>query len=310
VDRSRRRSTVVAWVTAVVVAFGGTTFDATPALADEPGVGSSGSVPVPASGTDGASGSDGTSGLPGASGAGVGESIPSRGGPIKTPRGPIQSDLPPGRGAYGCVGQTVDQCPRSSRPEVTPRSGNSGGGIGIGVPVLPSFAPPVTVGSQRAVEGGRDLELSLPPLSPSQSAPGDVSEVAPALGTPPTAAGVDGPRAPAPIAPIAPVLSPPLPGQLVFDPPQGAVANPGTTPAVPAPAQAPREAEPMIPAPQVSGPETPAELRAADLGRVASAALPGLGVLGAVMLLGGLIGYRQARAGYQFRLAGAGRFLQ
>lgn len=303
-DRSRRRSTAVARVTAAFVAFGVTSMYAPPALADDSGVGSSTSDPTstPAAG----SGGNSFAGA-GPGGAGDGDSIPSRGGPIKTPRGPIQSDLPPGRGASGCVGQTVDQCPRSSRPEVTPRSGNSGGGIGIGVPVLPSFAPPVTFGSQRAVQGGRDLELSLPPLSPSQSAPGDVPEVARALGTPPTAAGVDGPRAP---APIAPVLSPPLPGQPVFDPPQGAVANPSTTPAVPAPAQAPREAEPMIPAPQVSGPETPAELRAADLGRVASAALPGLGVLGAVMLLGGLIGYRQARAGYQFRLAGAGRFLQ
>ena len=36
----------------------------------------------------------------------------------------------------------------------------------------------------------------------------------------------------------------------------------------------------------------------------------GLALLGGVMLLGGVIGYRQARAGYQLRTARVGRFLQ
>jgi hypothetical protein len=51
-------------------------------------------------------------------------------------------------------------------------------------------------------------------------------------------------------------------------------------------------------------------LRSDDLGRIASSALPGLAALVGVTLLGGVIGFRQARAGYLLRAAGAGRFLR
>ena len=54
----------------------------------------------------------------------------------------------------------------------------------------------------------------------------------------------------------------------------------------------------------------PDELRNADLATVVSMALPGLAAMAGMTALGGLLGYRQARAGYQLRAAGAGRFLQ
>ncbi len=54
----------------------------------------------------------------------------------------------------------------------------------------------------------------------------------------------------------------------------------------------------------------PPELRPDELGRIAAGALPGLAALVGMTVLGGLIGYRQARAGYVLRAAGAGRFLQ
>lgn len=51
-------------------------------------------------------------------------------------------------------------------------------------------------------------------------------------------------------------------------------------------------------------------LRAADVGVLAVAALPGLAAIAGLTALGGFLGYRQARAGYLLRAAGAGRFLQ
>ncbi|MCW1957884.1 MAG: hypothetical protein KIH64_004915, partial [Mycobacterium sp.] len=54
----------------------------------------------------------------------------------------------------------------------------------------------------------------------------------------------------------------------------------------------------------------PDELRNADLGHLVSTALPGLAALAGMTVLGGLLGYRQAKAGYVLRAAGAARFLQ
>jgi hypothetical protein len=54
----------------------------------------------------------------------------------------------------------------------------------------------------------------------------------------------------------------------------------------------------------------PDDLRDADLAKVVSMALPGLAAMAGMTALGGLVGYRQARAGYLLRAAGVGRFLQ
>ena len=54
----------------------------------------------------------------------------------------------------------------------------------------------------------------------------------------------------------------------------------------------------------------PDEFRNADLGHVAALALPGLAAIAGMTALGGILCYRQAKAGYVLRAAGAGRFLQ
>jgi hypothetical protein len=54
----------------------------------------------------------------------------------------------------------------------------------------------------------------------------------------------------------------------------------------------------------------PEELRSADITKLALMALPGLAAIAGMTALGGVIGYRQARAGYVLQTAGAGRFLQ
>jgi hypothetical protein len=52
------------------------------------------------------------------------------------------------------------------------------------------------------------------------------------------------------------------------------------------------------------------DLRGADLAKVVSMALPGLAAMAGMTAIGGVVGYRQARAGYLLRAAGVGRFLQ
>ena len=54
----------------------------------------------------------------------------------------------------------------------------------------------------------------------------------------------------------------------------------------------------------------PAELRDADFAKIAALALPGLAAIVGMTAFGGVIGYRQAKAGDLLRAAGAGRFLQ
>jgi hypothetical protein len=54
----------------------------------------------------------------------------------------------------------------------------------------------------------------------------------------------------------------------------------------------------------------PEELRNADVTTVAAAALPGVMAIVGMTALGGLIGYRQAKAGYVMQAAGAAGFLR
>ena len=54
----------------------------------------------------------------------------------------------------------------------------------------------------------------------------------------------------------------------------------------------------------------PQYLREAKTGEVAALALPGVFGLLALTALGGIVGYRQARAGHLVRAAGTARFLQ
>ena len=67
-------------------------------------------------------------------------------------------------------------------------------------------------------------------------------------------------------------------------------------------------AAPAPPAPERLG--YPEVLRDADVVTLLSRALPGLAAMFGMTALGGVLGYRQARAGYLLRAAGTGRFLR
>ena len=184
-------------------------------------------------------------------------------------------------------------------PSSAPAERPAQGGIIIGVPTIASVTPVPIFGDGRGegfVDG--DISLSPPPLQPPESLP--------------VGGSASGSVPPAPSALVAPspVVPPAVP---VADaspagPPARIVPNlpaPGLVGPVPATA-ADVPSAPQLPDPQSYLPE----LRPDELGRIASTALPGLAALMGVTLLGGAIGYRQARAGYLLRAAGAGRFLQ
>jgi hypothetical protein len=85
--------------------------------------------------------------------------------------------------------------------------------------------------------------------------------------------------------------------------------SPGVLPVRPGGPSPPRgpvvEAQPPV-AERLGYPDA---LRDADVATLFSMALPGLVAMAGMTALGGALGYRQARAGYLLRAAGAGRFL-
>lgn len=186
-------------------------------------------------------------------------------------------------------GSSHDPCPWWPRPVPPYRpiiGGDSGGDSGLIAPVVFPAAPVAVFGDK--VESQVDIR-ALPegglPVAPAAEAP----PIAPAA-APPTVSyrprTVTVPAAPRPPAPAA-----------VKAPPAAPVPSPQ------------RPAAGLVPtAPVRLG--YPDDLRAADLAKALSMALPGLAALAGMTALGGLVGYRQARAGYLLRAAGAGRFLQ
>jgi len=122
----------------------------------------------------------------------------------------------------------------------------------------------------------------------------------PAAPTVPVAHPSSGPRAVR--VPAAPAPRPSAPRAIPVAP------APASPPAAPLPPQQPPALGAAPPVPVRLG--YPDDLRDADLAKVVSMALPGLAAMAGMTALGGLVGYRQARAGYELRVAGAGRFLQ
>jgi hypothetical protein len=173
------------------------------------------------------------------------------------------------------------------------------------VPNVPSAPPAPIFGDGRNAgvsPPDAGIALSPPPLPPPQSPP--VGGSAP--GSAPT---VSGPAPSALVAP-SPVVPPAVPvvAGSPSGPPVRSVPNlpaPGLVGPVPAAAGAVPSTPPLLDPPTYLP-----ELHRDDLGRIASTALPGLAALIGMTVLGGAIGYRQARAGYLLRAAGAGRFLQ
>lgn len=273
-DTSRRRGPVIAWAIAAATLYGA--------------VGLGAAVPAGADATGrrpdvDASGSAGSSNVPGprahsrARGNGPSaDTVPSPDGPCRWPTPPpITPPMP-----YGDVDRD-----------------NRSGLIALAVPVAP--IPPF-----RAVApAADDIPVDFPGDMPTDVAPSGPPAA------PPSAAPTPVPRA------VTVRVAPPPPAAL----PAAAVVPPAATlPAAPAP-PAPAPARPVgdVPSPapvRLGYPDErlgfPDELRDADLAKVVSMALPGLAAMVGMTALGAAVGYRQAKAGYLLRAAGAGRFLQ
>lgn len=179
-----------------------------------------------------------------------------------------------------------------NRP-VPPRNSNLFGQV-------PAVAPPQVPTAQ--ISGG--VRDDLPDLTSIE-----------ALAEPPDAP-VPAAETPAPQA--YPAFTPvPLEAPGRFRPAAPAAGAPVRPPAAPPPAPAPRVI-PAVPAPQSPASDAPPpermgypdDLRTAGTAAIAAQALPGLAAILGMTALGGVVGYRQARAGYVLRTAGAARFLQ
>jgi hypothetical protein len=130
---------------------------------------------------------------------------------------------------------------------------------------------------------------------------GDTPAALPAVTTTAVAPAAGYPAAPGPVSRA--VTSPPVTVPAAVVPP-AQMRAPAAPP--PPPQRSGAGAQPT--APTRLG--LPDDLRDADLAKALSMALPGLAAMAGMTAIGGLLGYRQARAGYLVRAAGAGRFLQ
>ncbi len=151
------------------------------------------------------------------------------------------------------------------------------------VPGPVSVSPPVT-----RLVGGVSLQLPGPEIL---SAPAAAGSAAPVQGPP-----VQGPQAPGPQ------------GRVAAERPAvvGLAGPPNRSSGPSAPSSRPPSAGPGV-AVRLGYPEY---LRQADITGLALVALPGLAALLGLTAIGGVLGYRQAKAGYLLRAATAGRFLR
>lgn len=153
-----------------------------------------------------------------------------------------------------------------------------------------TVTPPLT-----QLSGGAAVQLPAP----------DLIAVGPASDGP-SAAGAPAPAA-SPAAPVAVAVAAPGP------PAQRSPARAGAAPLAAGPqdrSSGPPQTNPVGQPPESVRLGYPEYLRQASITELAAVALPGLAALVGLTALGGLLGYRQAKAGYLLRTAGAGRFLQ
>ena len=195
-------------------------------------------------------------------------------------------------------------CPWPIPPAPVLRAGNvRNNNNGLIIPQL-NYVPPVVPVAQ--ISGGVQRAETGAPIPPkglipeglsTATAPAAVSAALtpaalPAAG--PAAVGIPAATPPRPVAPAA-------------------VAPPPAAPPTP-----PQVTTGLAPQRQDAGSEPPAswrlgypeELREADLAKAIALALPGLAAIAGMTALGGVVGYRQAKAGYMLPAAGAGRFLR
>ena len=280
----RRRGPGIAWaITAAVLYAAIGVGTAAPADADESRGG-------PAAGAD--------ADTPGADVA-SNDSGPHRHGRDK---GRIESGVTdPGGSAGGGAESPGDPCPWWPVPRPIPPAPPISGDVGRGnngFIVVPAVVPAIPV-----TQFGAGAE---PPVDIGDFPEDAPTETAPAAAAPPATwypAAPSLPPGPAARVVTAQVVPPPLVPPAISRPPVRMAV-----PAAPPPPPQRPGAGVQPPAPVRLG--YPADLRDADLAKVLSTALPGLAAMAGMTAFGGLVGYRQARAGYLTRAAGAGRFLQ
>ena len=292
-----KRSVVTGTIAAVVLSAGAAMAAAAPAFADPPGPGTVADAGSPDAGRGG---DDRT------------ESTRKRG----------QAVTRPTTAEPGAATKEPWPCPW---PAVVPpapapvASGSDRGGNGV-LAALPIGATPVVpvpriAGAAEPQPAEFDIaELDIPELDVAEY--GEASNAAPIAEELPAQPAADATGA----GPAAVDLSPApaaLPAPVMLSPPVGSAAPPPPAAPLTRTAIAPRVV-PAPPAQRQSGVDPalsvrlgyPEELRSADITKLAMVALPGLAAIAGMTALGGVIGYRQARAGYVLQTAGAGRFLQ
>lgn len=178
------------------------------------------------------------------------------------------------------------------------------------LPFIEPVRPPVPAG----VDNGSWLAFPGPVAvtAPVAQLVGGVGPTLPGLDlalAPPTA------RSAAPAAPLAaaavaaPEFVPPEPSPSA----PAEVARPAAVPLAGPPSRSagpPPRTRPAASPPEAVRLGYPEYLRQATMTELASVALPGLAAILGLTALGGLLGYRQAKAGYLLPAAGAGRFLR
>ncbi|WP_328362500.1 hypothetical protein OG976_12395 [Mycobacterium sp. NBC_00419] len=192
-----------------------------------------------------------------------------------------------------------------------PGNGGNGGSVGSPAPSVGIARPPQSAG------GGSGGGIGFPPVT---------VPTVPGVPTEPTPVSAGGEHAaPAATGEPATLEMPPLIGlPPVFEAPLRPVGGPnGNAPAESGPGRGNPVKEPAtgrerLPASVGSGTEAapsfrvgyPEYLREAKIGEVAALALPGFAGLLALTALGGVFGYRQAKAGHGVRAAGTARFMR
>lgn len=204
------------------------------------------------------------------------------------PDGPCEDpgDNPGNPGNPGKPPPTSPAPPTSPIPPISGGGGSGNGGFPSPplTPQVPGEPTPSEPGVLAAAGGGLAPAIGLPgalaPISPPvmimPRVGGSPSRAAPPVAEPP---------APAPARPVAPQR------------PAGIAPAPASTPTLSG-----------MPASFRAG--YPEYLRSARLTEVAGLALPGVAGIVALTALGGLVGFRQAKAGHAVRSAGTARFLQ
>lgn len=168
---------------------------------------------------------------------------------------------------------------------------------------------------------GENRPETVPPIRPMPPMGGpespDVLDVVPGIGAGPD----DGTRAPISVPIIItgpPVGVAPVPGPAVGAGPAPGGAGPPAAPRQGVRSQAPPAPRPPVPVPPGNSVAMPGQahragyaesLRTAGLPQLAALALPGLAGILVLTGAGGLLGYRQARAGQRLRPSGIARFI-